>query len=298
MYLMDSSASPVNNRKWNLGRLGNGILNMPVVPSGVQNPSPVSGSASNGGITTVMATRPSTNPLDYTSPQAAIAAGLDPPTVYGKWTAALAKFPSPQAAISAGVPAGVVNQLWQQSYQNAANKAARGMGRLGLQPVRLPNLGRLGTSGTAQPWRMRGMRGLGDDYTDALNQINASQNVMSDPTGSFVTDLNTGNVLNTQTGQIQKIDGSYIPQTADSPYTVSILPTDYSPSKPNIPVSTRTSLPPAPNISISAGSIAPISVPTSRPAAPSGTIFGMSPLVAAGAGLFALVALGGGGRRR
>lgn len=98
-------------------------LNTPA-PVGRQNPSPVTGSASNGGITTVLATTPSTNPLDYTSPQAAIAANLDPATVYSKWTAALARFPSSQAAIDAGVPAGVVNQLWQQSYQNAANKAA------------------------------------------------------------------------------------------------------------------------------------------------------------------------------
>ncbi len=98
-------------------------LNTPIIP-GSQNPSPVTGGASNGGITTVTAGTPSKSPLDYTSPQAAIAAGLDPATVYSKWTASLAQFSSPQAAISAGVPAGVVNQLWQQSYQNAANKAA------------------------------------------------------------------------------------------------------------------------------------------------------------------------------
>jgi len=189
MYLMDSNPR-VNNRKWNLGRMGlqpvrlpnlgrmgvsstaqnwrrlrglrglgddagyctyfaadgvtaesldlstsmaecaaNGgrftaALNTPAVPSGPQNPSPVTGSASNGGITTVMATTPSRSPLDFASPQAAIAAGLDPATVYSQWTASLARFSSPQAAINAGVPAGVVNQLWQQSYQNAANKAA------------------------------------------------------------------------------------------------------------------------------------------------------------------------------
>ena len=189
MYLMDSNAK-VNNRKWNLGRMGLQPVRLPNLgrmgasstaqgwrrlrglrglgdapasgyctyfqndgtpesmdlfsnptecaanggswtaalntPSGAgaQNPSPVTGSASNGGITTVLATTPSTSPLDYTSPQAAIAAGLDAATVYSKWTASLARFSSPQAAISAGVPAGVVNQLWQQSYQNAANKAA------------------------------------------------------------------------------------------------------------------------------------------------------------------------------
>jgi len=108
-----------NGGAWNAAR----ILNMPVTP-GVQNPSPVAGSASNGRITTVPATTPSTNPLDYTSPQAAVAAGLDANTVMAAWTKSLARFPSPQAAISAGVPAGVVNQLWQQSQVNAANTAA------------------------------------------------------------------------------------------------------------------------------------------------------------------------------
>lgn len=92
--------------------------------SGAQNPSPVSGGASNGGITTVPATTPSKSPLDYVSPQAAIAAGLDPQTVYNAWSQALARFPSPQAAIAAGVPAGVVNQLWQQANVDAANKKA------------------------------------------------------------------------------------------------------------------------------------------------------------------------------
>lgn len=198
MYLVDSSAPPINNRKWNLGRFGrmglspvrlpnlgasttaqnwrhlsgrrmrglgrlgdagtgpycvyygadgvtpesidynsdivectgnggswNGgtILNTPS-PVGTQNPSPVAGGASNGGITTVMATTPSKNPLDYTSPQAAIAAGLPAASVMATWSQALSRFPSPQAAISAGIPAGVVNQLWQQSNVNAANASA------------------------------------------------------------------------------------------------------------------------------------------------------------------------------
>jgi hypothetical protein len=215
MYLMDSN--PVNNRKWNLGRMGLQPVRLPnlgrmgrlgassttqswrrlrgmrglgddsaplftgplapnetISPDGTilvntdtgnftdlttgatydntgsmialntpvagpaQNPSPVTGSASNGGITTVLATKPSTNPLDYTSPQAAIAAGLDPATVYSQWTASLARFASPQAAIAAGVPAGVVNQLWQQSYQNAANAAAAPSATIfGLSPTTL-----------------------------------------------------------------------------------------------------------------------------------------------------------------
>jgi hypothetical protein len=93
-----------------------------VVP---QNPSPVAGGGNNSGITLPPTSTPSQSPLDYTSPQAAIAAGLDPTTVYNAWSKALARFPSPQAAISAGIPAGVVNQLWQQSNVAAANAAAK-----------------------------------------------------------------------------------------------------------------------------------------------------------------------------
>ena len=59
--------------------------------------------------------QPSQSPLDYVSPQAAIAAGLPPQTVYNAWSTALAKFPSQQAALQAGIPAGVVTQLWAQS---------------------------------------------------------------------------------------------------------------------------------------------------------------------------------------
>jgi hypothetical protein len=156
MYLMDTSAPPVNNRKWNLGRMrGLGCDSCPSRGMGCAS-CPGGGTASS-------------SPLDYTSPQAAIIAGLDPNTVVAAWTKALARFPSPQAAISAGVPAGVVNQLWQQSNVNAANAAARRgglgrlgggrLGRMGLSPVRLPNLG--ASSSTAQAWRMGRLRGLG-----------------------------------------------------------------------------------------------------------------------------------------
>ena len=161
MYLMQPNSLRINNRKWNLGRMRGlglrpvrfpnlgrlgqastdidfatglpcddprancGVWNTPSTPPGAQNPSPVAGGASNGGITTVLATTPSQSPLDYTSPQAAIAAGLDPQTVYNAWTTALARFSSPQAAITAGVPAGVVNQLWQQAHVQAANQPAK-----------------------------------------------------------------------------------------------------------------------------------------------------------------------------
>jgi hypothetical protein len=57
----------------------------------------------------------SQNPLDYVSPQAAIAAGLPAQSVYNAWSAAMARFPTQQAALNAGIPAGVVTQLWAQS---------------------------------------------------------------------------------------------------------------------------------------------------------------------------------------
>jgi len=118
-YNSDVTECLANGGQWN----GAAMLNTPS-PVGVQNTGPVQGGASNGGITAVMATTPSQNPLDYTSPQAAIAAGLPSATVMATWSASLARFPSPQAAISAGIPAGVVNQLWEQSKVNAANASS------------------------------------------------------------------------------------------------------------------------------------------------------------------------------
>ena len=55
--------------------------------------------------------------LNYVSPQAAIAAGMDPATVTAQWTKALAVFPTADAAIAAGIPAGVVTQLFVASRQ-------------------------------------------------------------------------------------------------------------------------------------------------------------------------------------
>lgn len=57
----------------------------------------------------------SMDPLDYVSPQAAIAAGVPAQTAYNAWSASMARFPTQQAALAAGVPAGVVTQLWAQS---------------------------------------------------------------------------------------------------------------------------------------------------------------------------------------
>jgi len=57
----------------------------------------------------------SQDPLDYVSPQAAIAAGVPAQTAYNAWSGAIARFPTQQAALAAGIPAGVVTQLWAQS---------------------------------------------------------------------------------------------------------------------------------------------------------------------------------------
>ena len=61
---------------------------------------------------------PSQNPLDYVSPQAAVAAGLDPQTSYTAWTTALAQkiasgqIVSQQDAIQQGFPPGLITQMW------------------------------------------------------------------------------------------------------------------------------------------------------------------------------------------
>jgi hypothetical protein len=55
------------------------------------------------------------NPLDYSSPAYAIAAGLDPDTVVITWAKALAAYPTQAAAVNAGIMPAVVTQLWAQS---------------------------------------------------------------------------------------------------------------------------------------------------------------------------------------
>jgi hypothetical protein len=54
----------------------------------------------------------SSYPLDYVSPQSAIAAGLDPTKVNTAWTAYVNSFPGVQAAINAGLAPGVVTEYW------------------------------------------------------------------------------------------------------------------------------------------------------------------------------------------
>lgn len=56
---------------------------------------------------------PSQDPLDYVSPQAAIAAGLNAQTVYAAWATGMKQFPSQQAAIQAGVDPTIVAQLFK-----------------------------------------------------------------------------------------------------------------------------------------------------------------------------------------
>lgn len=97
----------------------------PFLPSTPQQPgvNPAMQTAYSNLLTTQQR---DTNPLDYVSPQAAIAAGLPAQTVYNAWSQALARFPTQQAALNAGIPAGVVTQLWAQS--RAAVPAASSTG--------------------------------------------------------------------------------------------------------------------------------------------------------------------------
>ncbi len=64
------------------------------------------------------------DPLNFVSPQAAIAAGADPQKTYAAWQRALASFPTQQAAVAAGVPAGVVTSLWAASRSAGAGAPA------------------------------------------------------------------------------------------------------------------------------------------------------------------------------
>jgi len=81
----------------------------------VQPPSstlPTQDPATNLQVKILAGAVPPQGPLDYISPQAAIAAGLDQTVVYSAWSAAVNQFPNPQAAMDAGVPPGVVTELW------------------------------------------------------------------------------------------------------------------------------------------------------------------------------------------
>ena len=79
----------------------------------------------------------SKDPLDYTSPQAAIAAGIPAQAAYNAWSTSIAKFPTQQAALQAGLPAGVVTQLWAQS--RAATTPTSGTSFLDQAPLGISN---------------------------------------------------------------------------------------------------------------------------------------------------------------
>jgi len=101
-------------------------------PTGTTVPTPPPGSQGSGQPSTgiipniFVSATPSQSPLDYVSPQAAIAAGLNSQVVYAAWAQSLAQFPTTQAALAAGVPSGVINQLWTASraYVGTAAPAA------------------------------------------------------------------------------------------------------------------------------------------------------------------------------
>lgn len=57
----------------------------------------------------------STDPLDYVSPQAAIAAGLPASQVNASWNTALAQYPTQAAALAAGIAPAIVTSLWASS---------------------------------------------------------------------------------------------------------------------------------------------------------------------------------------
>lgn len=101
---------PLDDSYWNAATIPTLTANTPVSPGSLtQGPVPQSLTNLLTGMT------PPTDPLSYISPQAAIAAGMDPTTVYNAWAQSMAQFPTQQAALAAGVPAGVVTQLWGQS---------------------------------------------------------------------------------------------------------------------------------------------------------------------------------------
>jgi hypothetical protein len=54
----------------------------------------------------------SANPLDFVSPQSAIAAGLPAAAVNAVWTQKVNSFPSVQTAINAGLAPAVVTEFW------------------------------------------------------------------------------------------------------------------------------------------------------------------------------------------
>lgn len=88
---------------------GNGLSGLGDVPSSATPNNPVFNAAPSPQLV-----QPPTSsyPLDYASPQSAIAAGLDQTKVNTAWTAYVNSFPGVQAAINAGLAPGVVTEYW------------------------------------------------------------------------------------------------------------------------------------------------------------------------------------------
>jgi hypothetical protein len=95
-------------------------LTPPIVLSPSNTPSSPASGQPSGAVqqaykNALTAQQNSQNPLDYVSPNAAIAAGLDPATVNAAWAKGVARFSTAQDAVNAGINAGVVNSLWAPS---------------------------------------------------------------------------------------------------------------------------------------------------------------------------------------
>lgn len=102
---------PVRGR--GLGGLGNGTS----IPSSA-TPNPPGLTA---GPNPLLVQSPiSSNPLNFASPQSAIAAGLNPAQVTAAWTALVNSYPSVQTAINAGIAPGVATELWNGGTPPAA----------------------------------------------------------------------------------------------------------------------------------------------------------------------------------
>src|ERR1700758_1638536 len=125
-FITDTSTGNVYDANGNL--VAQGQAAMPTQGSGS-----AAAAAYQSGLTSA---QNSQNPLDYVSPQAAIAAGLPTSTVNAAWAKQMAKYPTTTAAIAAGIPAGVVTQLWAQSRTAAAAQPASWLNQ---SPFGLPN---------------------------------------------------------------------------------------------------------------------------------------------------------------
>jgi hypothetical protein len=125
-FVTDTSTGNVYDANGNLVAQGQAAM-----------PTQGSGSAAAAAYQSVLTSaQNSSNPLDYVSPQAAIAAGLPASTVNAAWASQMARYPTTTAAIAAGIPAGVVTQLWAQSRSAVAAQPASWLNQ---SPFGIPN---------------------------------------------------------------------------------------------------------------------------------------------------------------